>query len=116
MGVTQLPAMPSALTSVVGDVTFFGTYTAQSVSNVYGLSGGQFVGATTGTLNPFRAAISIASGVKAYDIFLGDEATGINEELRVKNEESTTIFNVAGQRLSKAQKGLNIIGGKKILF
>ena len=54
-------------------------------------------------------------GVKAFYGFEEDDATGINEELRVNNEESTSIFNVAGQRLTKAQKGINIVNGKKIL-
>ena len=30
-------------------------------------------------------------------------------------EENTSIYNVAGQRLQKMQKGINIVGGKKIL-
>ena len=51
--------------------------------------------------------------VKAF-YFDGDEATGINEELRMKNEESP-IYNLAGQRVSKMQKGINIVGGKKVL-
>ena len=29
---------------------------------------------------------------------------------------STGIYNMLGQRMSKAQKGVNIIGGKKVLF
>ena len=36
-----------------------------------------------------------------------------NEELIMKNEGA--IYNLAGQRLSKMQKGINIVGGKKIL-
>ena len=36
-----------------------------------------------------------------------------NEELRMRNEGA--IYNLAGQRLSKMQKGINIVGGKKIL-
>lgn len=36
-----------------------------------------------------------------------------NEELKMKNEGA--IYNLAGQRLSKMQKGINIVGGKKIL-
>lgn len=46
-----------------------------------------------------------------------DDADGINEiesgNLKVEKEE--TIFNLAGQRLQKPQKGINIIGGKKML-
>jgi len=44
--------------------------------------------------------------------------TSINEELKVKNEEliEGAICNLAGQRLSKPQRGINIINGKKILY
>lgn len=49
-------------------------------------------------------------------VFDDDEATSMNEELRVKNEESeTAIFNLVGQRVQKMQKGINIVNGKKIL-
>ena len=42
------------------------------------------------------------------------EATGINSvESNVKN--SNAIYNMAGQRLQKLQKGLNIVGGKKVV-
>jgi hypothetical protein len=56
-----------------------------------------------------------ASNVKAF--FLNeDDATSINEELRMKNEESEGgIYNLAGQRIQKMQRGINIINGKKIL-
>ena len=56
------------------------------------------------------------TGVKAF-YFEGDDATSLNEELRMKNEESKgeEIYNLAGQRISKMQKGINIVGGKKIL-
>ena len=42
------------------------------------------------------------------------EATGINSvESNVNN--SNAIYNMAGQRLQKLQKGMNIIGGKKVV-
>ena len=54
------------------------------------------------------------AGVKAFYPF-AEDATGIstigNEQLTIGNE----IYNLAGQRVSKAQKGVNIINGKKIL-
>lgn len=54
------------------------------------------------------------AGVKAFYPF-GDDATGIstiaNEQLTIDN----VIFNLAGQRIGKAQKGVNIVNGKKIL-
>jgi hypothetical protein len=53
-----------------------------------------------------------AGGVKGFYGF-EDNATSINEELRMKSEESS-IYNVAGQRLIKMQKGINIVNGKKV--
>ena len=53
--------------------------------------------------------------VKAF-YFEGDGETSINEELRVKNEESAAaMYNLAGQRINKMQKGVNIVSGKKIM-
>ena len=46
-----------------------------------------------------------------------EETTSLSEELRVKSEESdNVIYNLAGQKLSRPQKGINIVNGKKILF
>ena len=48
--------------------------------------------------------------------FYTDDATGINEvngQWSMINGQS--IYNIAGQRVSKMQKGVNIVGGKKIL-
>ncbi len=73
--------------------------------------------AASATLKGFRAYFTVdgVSGVKALSFDFDDDATGINEELRMKNEESTSIFNLAGQRLSKTQKGINIVNGKKVM-
>ena len=59
-----------------------------------------------------------------YDEILGyhnptkDEEDGINEipnsKLNVQNDDA--IFNLAGQRIIRLQKGINIVGGKKVLF
>lgn len=114
MGVTQLPATPASLSVNVGDVEFFGSYTTQNVSGVFGLSEGKFVGVNSGTLKPYRAAISVSSNIKAYNIVLDDSATGISN-LDVNFNNSDTIYNLAGQRLQKIQQGINIINGKKII-
>ena len=53
------------------------------------------------------------SAVKAFYPFFDDDATGINNvEIA---EENAPIYNVAGQRLGKMQKGINIIANKKVL-
>ena len=74
-----------------------------------------------GTTIPAGKAYLVYSGsyVNAFTFFFeDDDATGIerNEELRVKNEELGAIYNVAGQRIQKLQKGINIVNGKKVLY
>lgn len=57
-----------------------------------------------------------ASDWLIYDDFklfyLGATSTGISD---VEKESVQTIFNVAGQKLNSLQKGINIVGGKKVL-
>ena len=69
----------------------------------------------TGTIPAGKAYIQSASGVKAF-YFDGDNATGLdslNGQRSMVNGQS--IYNLAGQRLQKMQRGINIIGNKKIL-
>ena len=56
-------------------------------------------------------------GIQRPGYFTAETMTGISEELRVKNEEleGEAIYNLAGQRLNKMQKGVNIVNGKKVL-
>ena len=68
-----------------------------------------------GTIPAGKAYFQSASSVKAF-FFSGDDATGINEvndQWSMINGQS--IYNLAGQRVSKMQKGINIINGKKVL-
>ena len=54
------------------------------------------------------------AGVKALTFLFADQADGIrtlsNSPLKDEN-----IYNLAGQRIQKMQKGINIVGGKKIV-
>ncbi|MEE0804797.1 MAG: discoidin domain-containing protein, partial [Prevotellamassilia sp.] len=46
-----------------------------------------------------------------------DDATGISDIIPETKENSThLIYNIGGQRLNKPQKGLNIIGNKKVII
>lgn len=63
-------------------------------------------------VNANRAYLTApSSGVKAF--FLGDGATGITG---INDNLNESIYNLAGQRMSKMQKGVNIIGRKKVLY
>ena len=72
----------------------------------------------TGTIEAGEGYLVISgdAGVKGFYPFAADDATGINE---VNGQWSMIngqpIYNLAGQRIQKIQKGINIVGGKKIL-
>jgi hypothetical protein len=51
------------------------------------------------------------NGGKFIMRFNGDDATGINN---LDADADETIYNLAGQRINKAQKGVNIVNGKKV--
>ena len=73
-----------------------------------------FYRASAGTIKAGKAYLGVASpGVKAF-LFGADDATGINAV--EKATENGPIYNIAGQRLNKMQKGINIVNGKKVLF
>lgn len=61
----------------------------------------------------FRAYLNVPSSpVKAF--FFG-EADGISAVAKDASAKDATIFNIAGQRVAKAQKGIYIVNGKKVL-
>ena len=55
---------------------------------------------------------SDADEVIIYDL---ENATGINRLSPTPSFSKSEIFNLAGQRLNKMQKGINIVGGKKTI-
>ena len=56
------------------------------------------------------------SGNEAKALFLdGDGATGITEMAETATDGDAEVYNLAGQRVSKATKGIYIVGGKKVL-
>ncbi|MBR1683286.1 MAG: InlB B-repeat-containing protein [Bacteroidaceae bacterium] len=98
-----------------------GTTAATNVAGgtVYGLSGNKFViNNGAGNIPAGKAYIeagSIPASVKSFTFVFEDNATGIIETRQATREEVEAIFNLAGQRLQKMQKGVNIVNGKKVL-
>ena len=67
------------------------------------------------TLNANRAYVAgNGSGVKGFALNFDDDATAIKDLTDLKDSNGL-IFNLAGQRISKMQKGINIINGKKVV-
>ena len=46
---------------------------------------------------------------------LGDEETGIDEVNESTSQQADEIYNLSGQRIQHMQRGINIVGGKKVL-
>lgn len=86
-----------------------GSYVLQ---NQNGVTGFYQVADVKPTINAFRAYLEVPSNVKVY--FFNEGATGISFSPTLSNDEAE-VFNLVGQRLSKMQKGVNIVNGKKIL-
>ena len=104
------------------DCALTGTYFAKTIDGatdyVLGIDGGVvgFYHWNTSTLGANRAYYDTPAGVKGFVVMFDDDATGINSiengQLTIDNE----IYNLAGQRMGKMQKGINIVNGKKVLF
>ena len=74
-----------------------------------------FYQATTGTIKAGKAYLELPSTeVKAF-YFGGENETAIVSPLG-ETKEGVAIYNLAGQRISKLQKGVNIVSGRKVLF
>ena len=71
----------------------------------------------TDTAKPFRAYFKkkVAAPVKAT-LLIDGVATSISEINGDNNDAATKIFNLAGQRVQKAQKGIYIVNGKKVVI
>ena len=69
----------------------------------------------SGTLAAYHAYLSASAGsVKGFVLNWDELAVGIGS-IDNDNENEKVIYNLAGQRISKLQKGVNIVGGKKVL-
>ncbi|MBP5392988.1 MAG: DUF4465 domain-containing protein [Bacteroidaceae bacterium] len=80
-----------------------------------GSEGVAFYQATTGTtIAAGKGYLEITGSDAKVFVFDDENATGI-KGVDALNENST-IYNVAGQRLQKKQRGINIINGKKVLY
>ena len=79
------------------------------------------IGTEPVNINAFRAYFQL-KGIKTGDVsetkmFFGvDYEDGINTIKNEKRKDKNDIYNLSGQRLSKLQKGVNLVNGRKVLF
>lgn len=119
-----IEATPASLSVLATGCTFIGTmertFLKSDASNtLYAYNDGAFVqiGNTNGAYLPaFRAYISVpGAGVKSFNIQFED-VDAIDSVQASASKGQNEIFNLAGQRLSKLQKGVNIVNGKKYII
>ena len=60
--------------------------------------------------------VSTGASAKAFYLFGEENETAIKSLTPALSEGEGAIYNLAGQRISKLQKGFNIVNGKKVLF
>lgn len=59
-------------------------------------------------------ATEVPNEVKAFT-FVFNGADGIQTVETMSAEDAKAIFNLAGQRMNRMQRGVNIVNGKKVL-
>ena len=75
------------------------------------------LGASGNTVPANRAYLPIdlgGSSVKAF-VLSFEDADGITETIDIQGSKNETIYNLAGQKLHKLQRGINIVNGKKVI-
>ncbi|MBQ9295376.1 MAG: InlB B-repeat-containing protein [Bacteroidaceae bacterium] len=124
-GATEdVPVLSGDADDVTGNVFVRGEGTAVSYSETnqnYILFNGDdgigFYKAINNKVATNRAYIHVTdgNGVKGFAINLEDDATSIETIDHSPLTIDHSIYNIAGQRISKMQKGINIVNGKKVL-
>ena len=109
------------LTTTVGGVSHIGSYTAQSVANVYGYANGKFVKANTGSVKPFRTYVKVTgaqAAPMAFGVNIEGTVTGINNATTAATAKEA-IYNLQGVRVSgdlkHLTKGVYIVNGQKVV-
>ena len=117
----------SGASAIAGDNDLEGTYfdktTLEDNEYVFGTSDGELGfwklrdGYKLGANKAYLVVPGGSTPVKGYTISLDDLVDGVKamENGQLTTENDNVIFNLAGQRMSRVQKGVNIVNGKKVL-
>ena len=99
------------------NIDYVGLYAPATVpEGDYFISKGAIYKSTGATsIKSFRAFLKAKVEVDNVKLFIGDVEDGISEVESGKQKVESAIYNLAGQRLQKMQKGINIVNGKKIM-
>ena len=96
--------------SVVGATGIYALGNKNSVVGFYKVKDGEIIPAGKCYLN------TNASTKEFLGFSIDDDETAIESLTPALSKGEGAIYNLAGQRLNKLQKGLNIVGGKKVMY
>ena len=103
---------------LIGSDIVIATAVANSYILSFGSNGLGFYEWSTHPLEAHKAYVikDSANPAKALTFRFEDDVTGINDAIKdfMFNDSNMAIYNLNGIRLSKPQKGLNIINGRKV--
>ena len=100
-------------------VTFQATYAPMAAGTMNGKwgvtpAGKVMMGNESATMNALRGYLTTSVGAR-LGIVIDNEATGIKTLLRADDFEKGDIYNLKGQKVEKAHKGLYIVNGRKVV-
>ena len=112
----------AATDATAGDATLKGVYTTTEVDNTannYVLKDNKVfkIGANAATVNPYRAYIQLAETAgeaRELTITVDGEATAI-EGITAEKTMNGEIYNLNGQRVKTAKKGIYVVNGKAVI-
>lgn len=115
-------AAAAATDATASEASLKGVYAATTVDNSaknYVLSNNVIypIGANSATVNPYRAYIQIAQDAEARNLtFTVDGEVTAIEGITAGESSDGVVYNLQGQRVVKAQKGLYIKDGRKVMI
>jgi hypothetical protein len=103
-----------------GKVQFHASYEPISTGNMtdkWGVTPDGYImkGSASATLKAMRGYLTTSDPSAHISIFIEDTTTGITTVLSSKEFETENVYNLHGQKVNKAHKGLYIVNGKKVV-
>lgn len=118
----EVAATVATPTVTKAEASLIGTYSTENIDNSaknYVLSSNKIypVGTSGATINPYRAYIQVdqSGESRALTFNVDGQTTGITSLQNVNAGTEGSVYNLNGQQVKKAQKGVYIQNGKKVV-
>ena len=97
---------------------FVGTYAASTdipAGDYFVSKGALYKSTGATTIKAFRAYLQAKTAGATVKMFIDGENVDAIDAINGEAAEQGAIYNIAGQRVNKAQKGIYIVNGKKVV-